>query len=213
MNIMNKKPYTATAVPLGYSYNSAGHLVPTDLISEIDKTRDALVLEIVEKVRDLREIMANFKEDTLADIGAFVELSAEKYDVKLGGAKGNVTLCSFDGQYQIKLSQADVKIFDERIHAAKELVDICIHKWTEGSRIEIKALVEHAFQTDKEGNISIARIYSLLQLDIEDSQWQQAMKALRESMQVVSTKAYLRIYRRAQPGGKYEQLSLDLAAL
>jgi len=213
MSIMNKKPNTVTVVPLGYSFNASGHLVPTDLISEIDKTRDALVLEIVEKVRDLRELMADFKEDTLADIGAFVELSAEKYGVKLGGVKGNLTLCSFDGQYQIKLTQADIKIFDERIHAAKELVDICIHKWTEGSRVEIKALVEHAFQTDKEGNISMGRIYSLLQLDIVDEQWQQAMKALRESMQVVNTKAYLRIYRRDQPGGKYEQLSLDLAAL
>lgn len=208
----SKKPTLSTA-PLGYAFNSSGHLVPNELVSAIDKTRDALVREIVEKVEDLRSIMADFKTDTLADIGAFVELSAEKYDVKLGGLKGNLTLCSFDGRYQLKLQQAEIKIFDERIHAAKELVDICIHKWTEGSRIEIKALVEHAFQTDKEGNISTGRIYALLQLDIQDSQWQQAMKALRESIQVVSTKAYLRIYHRAQPGAKYEQLSLDLAAL
>lgn len=210
---MSKSIIPVRTAPEGYLYNTAGHLVPIDLISEMDKTRDALVMEIIEKVVDLRDILTDFKTDTLADIGAFVELSAEKYDVKLGGLKGNVTLCSFDGQYQIKLSQADIKIFDERIHAAKELVDICIHKWTEGSRVEIKALVEHAFQTDKEGNISIARIYSLLQLDIEDKQWQQAMRALRESMQVVSTKSYLRIYKREKPGSKYEQLSLDLAAL
>jgi len=188
-------------------------LVPIDLISEIDKTRNDLVMDIIGKVQDLRNILADFKADTLADIGAFVELSAEKYDVKLGGLKGNITLCSFDGQYQLKLSQADIKMFDERLHAAKELVDGCIHKWTEGSRIEIKALVEHAFQTDKQGNISLARIYSLLQLQIEDEQWQQAMKALRDSMQVVSTKSYLRIYHRKEPNAKYEQLSLDLAAL
>lgn len=210
---MSKKTPISTIIPQGYFSNASGHLVPAELISAIDKTRDALVREIVEKVQDLQSIMADFKADTLADIGAFVELSAEKYDVKLGGVKGNLTLCSFDGRYQLKLQQADIKIFDERIHAAKELVDICIHKWTEGSRIEIKALVEHAFQTDKEGNISTARIYALLQLDIQDSQWQQAMQALRESIQVVSTKAYLRIYHRDQPGGKYEQLSLDLAAL
>ena len=199
--------------PEGYLLNASGHLVPIDLISEIDKTRNDLVMDIIGKVQDLRNILADFKADTLADIGAFVELSAEKYEVKLGGLKGNITLCSFDGQYQLKLSQADIKMFDERLHAAKELVDGCIHKWTEGSRIEIKALVEHAFQTDKQGNISLARIYSLLQLQIEDEQWQQAMKALRDSMQVVSTKSYLRIYHRKEPNAKYEQLSLDLAAL
>jgi hypothetical protein len=199
-------------IPPGYLRNAAGHLVPLDLVSELDKTRDRLVLDIVEKANDLRSLMADFKEDAFGDIQAFAELSAEKYGVKLGGIKGNITLCSYDGRYQIKLAQADIKIFDERLQAAKELVDACIHRWTEGSRAEIKALVEHAFQTDREGKISLGRIYTLMQLEIADEQWQTAMQALRESMQVVSTKAYLRIYERNQ-AGKFEQLALDLAAL
>lgn len=199
-------------IPYGFMVNAAGHMVPAGLISEIDKTRNDLVLEIVSKATNLRSILVDFKAETMADIQAFVELSAEKYNVKLGGIKGNVTLCSFDGQYQVKLSQADMKMFDERLQAAKELVDACIHKWTEGSRDEIKALVEHAFQTDKEGNINQPRIYSLMQLKIEDEQWQEAMQALRDSIQVVNTKPYVRIYQRNK-AGKYEQFSLNLAAL
>lgn len=199
-------------IPYGFMVNAAGHLVPAGLISEIDKTRNDLVREIVSKATNLRSILVDFKAETMADIQAFVELSAEKYNVKLGGIKGNVTLCSFDGQYQVKLSQADMKMFDERLQAAKELVDACIHKWTEGSRDEIKALVEHAFQTDKEGNINQTRIYSLMQLKIEDEQWQEAMQALRDSIQVVNTKPYVRIYQRNK-AGKYEQFSLNLAAL
>lgn len=199
-------------IPAGYLRNAAGHLVPLDLVSEIDKTRDALVQEIVEKAGDLRGLMADFKADAFGDIQAFAELSAEKYGVKLGGIKGNITLCSYDGRYQIKLAQADIKIFDERLQAAKELVDACIHRWTEGSRAEIKALVEHAFQTDREGKISLGRIYTLMQLEIEDVEWQTAMQALRDSMQVVSTKAYLRIYERNQ-AGKFEQLTMDLAGV
>lgn len=199
-------------IPYGFMVNAAGHLVPAGLISEIDKTRNDLVREIVSKATNLRSILVDFKAETMADIQAFVELSAEKYNVKLGGIKGNVTLCSFDGQYQVKLSQPELKMFDERLQAAKELVDACIHKWTEGSRDEIKALVEHAFQTDKEGNINQTRIYSLMQLKIEDEQWQEAMKALKDSIQVVNTKPYVRIYQRNK-AGKYEQLSLNLAAL
>lgn len=199
-------------IPYGFMVNAAGHLVPAGLISEIDKTRNDLVREIVSKATNLRSILVDFKAETMADIQAFVELSAEKYNVKLGGIKGNVTLCSFDGQYQVKLSQPELKMFDERLQAAKELVDACIHKWTEGSRDEIKALVEHAFQTDKEGNINQTRIYSLMQLKIEDEQWQEAMKALKDSIQVVNTVPYVRIYQRNK-AGKYEQLSLNLAAL
>jgi hypothetical protein len=201
-----------TTIPEGYLKNGSGHLVPVELVSEIDKTRNNLVLEIVSKAADLRALMADFKADAFGDIQAFAELSAEKYKVKLGGIKGNLSLTSFDGRYQIKLEKADVKIFDERLQAAKELVDACIHRWTEGSRVEIKALVEHAFQTDKEGKISLGRIYTLMQLDIDDEQWQQAMQALRDSMQVVSTKSYLRIYERNQQG-KYEQLPVDLAGV
>jgi len=201
-----------TVIPEGYLKNGSGHLVPAELVSDIDKTRNNLVLEIVSKANDLRGLMADFKTDAFGDIQAFAELSAEKYGVKLGGIKGNITLSSFDGRYQLKIQQADVKIFDERLHAAKELVDSCIHRWTEGSRAEIKALVEHAFQTDQEGKISLGRIYTLMQLDIDDEQWQDAMQALRDSMQVVSTKAYLRIYERNQEG-KFEQLALDMAVV
>lgn len=197
-------------LPDGYARNSRGHLVPIDLISEIDRSRDDLVREIVDKAQQLRESMRIFKRQAFDDMTAFAALSAEKYGVKLGGTKGNLTLTSFDGRYQVKLSHADIKTFDERLHAAKEMVDACIHRWTAGSRAEIKALVEHAFQTDKEGKISVSRIYTLLQLDIDDSEWQQAMQALRESMQVISTSTYIRIYQRNEHG-QYDQLSLDIA--
>lgn len=199
-------------IPLGYMINGHGHLVPSELVSEIDKLRDNLVRELVSKAVDLRTLMGDFKADAFGDIQAFAELAAEKYGLKLGGIKGNITLCSFDGRYQLKLSQADVKIFDERLQTAKVLVDTCIHRWTEGSRIEIKALVEHAFQTDKEGKISLGRIYALMQLDIDDEEWHQAMQALRDSMQVVSTKSYLRIYER-NAEGKFDQLALDIAGV
>jgi hypothetical protein len=199
-------------MPNGYLKNSLGHLVPIQLVSEIDKLRNDLVMEIIGKVSDLRELLGGFKADTFGEIQAFSELSAEKYNVKLGGIKGNITLCSFDGRYQIKVSQAEIKIFDERLQSAKKLVDDCIHRWAEGSRVEIIALVEHAFQTDQEGKISLGRIYTLLQYDIQDEQWQLAMQALRDSMQVVGTKSYLRIYER-NAEGKFDQLALDIAGV
>lgn len=199
-------------IPEGYLKNSLGHLVPLALVSEIDKLRNNLVMEIIDKVSDLRELLSDFKTDTFGEIQAFAELSAEQYNTKLGGIKGNITLCSFDGRYQIKVSQAEIKIFDERLQAAKKLVDNCIHRWAEGSRVEIIALVEHAFQTDQEGKISLGRIYTMLQYDIQDAEWQAAMKAVRESMQVVGTKAYLRIYERNKDG-KYDQLALDIAGV
>jgi hypothetical protein len=102
-------------------------------------------------------------------------------------------------------------VFDERINTAKAKVDQCIHNWSQGSRVEIKALIEHAFQVDKQGNISTARVFGLLRLDINDPSWLDAMKALRDSIQVVASKSYVRVYERESSDADYKPIALDIS--
>lgn len=204
---------TTRIIPDGYMQNTQGHLVPIDNIDDIDMTRDELVREIVKAAKQLQVSMGHFKEQSMSDVSAFVDLAAEKYDVSLGGKKGNVSLLSFDGRYKIQLAVAERLHFDERIQAAKALVDECIHEWTSDSRSEIKALVEHAFQTDKEGKINTGRILGLMRLSIQDKKWRRAMEALKDSLQVVSTTTYIRIYERLGESDKFNQISLDIASL
>lgn len=200
-------------IPEGYRKNAQGHLVPTDSIPEIDVMRDELVLEIIERAKAVRKVLEEFKAEGMADVESFVALSGEKYGVQLGGLKGNVTLTTFDGQYQVKVAVADRITFDERIHAAKALVDKCIMKWSKDSRKELRRLVMEAFQTDKEGKLNVARILQLTRSDISDDEdWQQAMQAVKDSMQAASTSQYLRVYER-NAAGKYENLALDLASV
>jgi len=198
-------------IPDGYRQAADGTLVPIAKIKPIDLERDALVQEIVEKARDLNGIMTDFKSDTLADIAAFVQLSAEQYGAKLGGEKGNVTLYSFDGKYKIQRAMSENIVFDERLQAAKALIDACINKWSEGINDNIHVLVNDAFRVDKEGKISTGRVLGLRRLNIVDTEWQAAMNAISESLQVIGTKAYIRIYERQGEGDKYVPLSLDLA--
>lgn len=96
---------------------------------------------------------------------------------------------------------------------AKELIDHCIHEWTAGSSSEVQALVEHAFQTDKEGKISTARVLGLRSLNIKSEKWQNAMQAIMDSIQVTGSKSYLRFYERQGEDGPYRQIPLDVAAL
>lgn len=202
-----------TNIPKGYRQNAQGHLVPEDAIPEIDIDRDALVDEIFKAAEQLQVSMAQFKEKSMGDIEAFIELVAEKYDTEIGGAKGNITLLSFDGSKKVQIAVGDTIHFDERLTVAKALVDECIHEWTEGSRSEIKALVEHAFQTDKEGKINTGRILELTRLAIDHPKWKKAMEAIRDSIQVVSSKSYIRLYTRPEKIKKYQQLALDIASL
>ena len=157
--------------------------------------------------------MKGFRDDVMGDVAAFVQLSAEQYGAKVGGNKGNLTLTSYDGRFKVQRSIAETLVFDERLQAAKELIDECITEWTEGSRDELKALINDAFQVDKEGRINTGRVLSLRRLKINDDRWQRAMQAVSDSLQVAGSKAYLRIYVRRDGDGKYEPVSLDLAAL
>ncbi len=195
-----------------YWEDTKGRLVPVSMISEIDRQRDEIVRELVAAAKDMQQAMRHFKAQAMGDVQAFVDLSAERYQVKLGGQKGNVTLVSYDGKYKLQVAISEHLSFDERLQAAKKLIDECLTDWTGDSRDEVKTIVLDAFQVDKEGRINTGRILGLRRLPIDDPRWQRAMQAIADSMQVVGSKTYLRIYERAADG-RYSPISLDLAAL
>mgnify|MGYP002742355481 FL=1 len=193
-----------------YKQDAKGNLVPLANIKEIDLLRDELVQEIATKARAVQDNLIAFKREAMDDIAAFVQLSADRYDVSVGGKKGNISLHSFDGAYRVNLAMQDTLVFDEGLLAAKALIDECINEWTEGSRTELKTLINAAFQVDKEGNISTARVLGLRRLQITDEKWQRAMDALSDSLQVHISKPFVRVYRRGEDG-EYQLMNLDVA--
>lgn len=196
----------------GFMENALGHQVPLEQVREIDKLRHELVMEKVDKFKLARTLLADLKAEIMADVGAFISLSAEKYEVRLGGNKGNVTLMSYDGKYKLVRQMAEDITFGEQLQAAKALVDECLRDWTQGARSELRALVDQAFQVDKEGNLSTTRILGLRRLEITDGRWLRAMQAISDSIQVTGTKPYVRVYERGE-NGAYAAVPLDIAAL
>jgi hypothetical protein len=199
--------------PEGYRADAKGCLIPESMIKPIDRARDELVQELTRQARIVSDGLRQFKTRVFADINAFVELSAEQYGVTLGGKKGNLTIYSFDGKYKVQIAIAEHMVFDERLQAAKHLIDECIIAWSQGSRAEIKVLVQSAFQTDKEGKINTGRVLALRRLDIRDEKWQNAMQAIGESLQVIGSKEYVRFYERIGNTDQYQPISLDVAAV
>jgi hypothetical protein len=192
--------------------NAQGHLVPVEQIKPIDLARHELVMEKVAKARHMQTELRRLKGEIMGDVEAFVSLSAEKYGAAVGGQKGNVTLVSFDGKYQLKRQISEHMTFDERLQAAKTLIDECLKEWSEGSPGELRTLVNSAFDVDKEGRINTGRILGLRKLNIDDDRWQRAMEAISDSLTITGTKAYFRIYER-DASGKMNAIPLDIAAL
>ncbi|WP_337840485.1 DUF3164 family protein [Rheinheimera sp.] len=200
-------------IPQGYRKDAKGNLVPEKAIKPIDLARDQLVGELVSKAKELHQLLVGYKRQAFEDIAAFIDLSAEEYNVKSGGKKGNVTLYTFDGQFKIQRAIQDSISFDERLLAAKALIDECLKSWTEGSRPELQALINNAFKVDQQGKISTSGVLALRRLDIKDERWLKAMQAISDAIQVVSSKAYIRIYERIGETDQYRPISLDIAGV
>jgi len=200
-------------IPDGYKKDAQGKLVPIDMIKDIDKQRDELVLGLIKEAQQHHEALVKFKSSAMSNIQKFIDESGKKYGVKMGGNKGNVTLLSFDGRFKVQRSIAEYLVFDERLQVAKELIDQCIHEWTEGSRSEIRVLINDAFQVDKEGKVSTTRILGLKRLDIKNLKWKKAMQAISDSILVSGSKSYVRVYERVGESDQYKPISLDMAVV
>ena len=200
-------------IPEGYWENSQGSLVPESNVKEIDKLRDQTVRRIWELAEALNQEMQKFKTQAFADVATFVQISADQYSAKIGGTKGNVQLLTFDGRLRIQRNIAERITFDERLQAAKQLIDECLKEWTEDGRDEIKAIINNAFNVDKKGEISTTKILGLKRIEINHPKWIDAMQAISDSINIAGSKSYLRFYKRNDETGEYIPMSLDLATI
>lgn len=197
-----------------YMRDTGGRLVPIDAIKPEDLLMDETTRKICAFAEDLSARISRFRGHTFDDIATTVDLMNEKYGRRLGGAKGNVTLTSFDGTLQVKVQVQDQITFGPELQAAKELVDICISRWSEGSNAQVRALIQHAFQVDKEGRINRSALFQLRRMRVEDGdpEWRAAMDALSDAIRVIGSKEYVRFYRRDNPRARWEPITIDLAS-
>lgn len=200
-------------IPAGFVKNAVGHLVPEHQVREQDKLRDSVARELATQAVAISEALAAFKAKALGDIADLIAISAEKYQVKLGGKKGNVSIVTYDGRFKIERAMAERITFTEEILAAKELIDQCIRKWSEGADQHLRILVDRAFRANRQGQIKTGDVLSLLRVEIEDPDWQRAMEALKDSIQVNGTAVYIRVYQRVGNTDRYDPINLNIAAV
>jgi hypothetical protein len=188
-----------------------GAKVPVSVVKPQHLLEDDLVRSEMGHAVALSEQMSRFLGHFWDNLGAFEALIAERYGATIGGKKGNKTLMSYDGLYKMTVQVADNVVFGPELQVAKSLVDECLNDWTAAAGDELKAVVTRAFNTDKEGQINRAALYSLLRLEIADERWKRGMQAIRDAMRVVGSKSYVRFYRRATADAAWEAVTIDLA--
>lgn len=192
--------------------DAKGHFVPLSLVKPMDLIIDETVRKMIGFATELSEQIARFRGHCFDDVGSLQALIAQDYGATLGGAKGNISLTTFDGCMRVTVKVADLIEFGPELQAAKRLVDECLTEWSENSRDEIRALVTRAFQVDKEGQINRSEIFMLMRVAIDDERWQRAMQAVRDSIRTIGSKTYFNFYVRPEADAKWQAISIDLAS-
>ena len=195
----------------GYRTDAKGRLVPESLIPEHAKLEDETVRTVAAYFLELHRQIHRFIGHCYDDLHAFDDLLAEKYDLKRrGGAKGNRTYRSFDGTLEVVVQVQDRVTFGPELAVARELVEQCISDWAEGARAEIQALVRHAFEPDKEGQVNRESVFRLRKLEIDDPRWKAAQQAITDAIRVIGSASYIRCYVRANPKAPRLAITIDM---
>lgn len=197
-----------------YMEDSKGALVPVELIKAHVQLEDQMVRKIMGFALALSEQIGRFKGHTMTDLGEFDALLEQEYKVMKRGnrGKGNRSYKTHDGLMEVEVRVQERIEFGPGLQIAKQIVDECLTEWSADARAEIRAIITDAFNTDQEGRINRAAIFSLLRLDIEDPRWQEAMRAIRDAMRVAGSKNQIYFRRAAAVGQPLIAITIDLAA-
>ncbi|KAA8387054.1 DUF3164 family protein [Acetobacter tropicalis] len=199
------------SIPDGYMMDAQGRLVPRENIKPQDLLEDELVRILHAKAGELTQALASFKKEGFSEVAALQELLHEQYQAKIGGAKGNTTLSSYDGHLRVSVCIGESISFGPELQVAKSLLDELFERWTDGANANLKIIVMEAFDVGKEGKLSATKILGLRRHNVSDPEWKRAMDAIQDSIRIDSTKAYLRLHVRETPAQSWQILPLDLA--
>lgn len=195
-----------------YWITADGSLIPDQSVKAIDKLQDDVVRQILSAARPLSEQVAQFREQSFADVDDLVALLAQDYGAKRGGVKGNLTLTTHDGLEKVTVAVAETIVFGPELQVAKTIVDECLREWSADSRSEIQTLITRAFDVDSQGRINRNALLSLLRLDLTDERWLRAMQAIRDSFRVVGSKRYIRMHERSDAQAGWQPVTIDVSA-
>ena len=198
--------------PAGYIADARGRLVPESLVRPEDALEDQAVRRILAYGLDLADQIARFRAHTFSDLAALMDVIAGKYGRARGGRRGNCTFTSYDGRLKVTVQVQDRLAFGPELHVAKELIDDCVSDWTSQSGAEVRTLVQHAFETDREGLVNRVAIFRLLRIEIDDERWRRAQDAIRDSIRTIGSKTYVRLYARPAPEQGWRPVPIDIAA-
>lgn len=174
-----------------------GRPIPEQYIPATDKKRDKLVESTFKKVVKLAEKISDTKVEIVSAIDKYLNELAKENRTRENW-KGNILLHNFDKSLVIDRRIDDNIGFDEKLHMVKTIVDKWLYDRLNGIDENLGKVITQAFNVDKQGRVNTAMLMKLLHLEIEDAEWKKAMRLLKESIIIKSSKQYINFKRKVK---------------
>lgn len=186
-----------------------GNDVPVQYVSKYDKARDKVVRRIHARFLKARAVLEQTVAESIADLNA---LAATKESL---GAKGNFSARSFDALLQVSIRQQYNIFLDERVVRARDLmlgyVESVLAKVGGNDAAALRLIVAEAFKANAQGFLSTGKVMSLLKMEIDNDDWREANRILKEAIKPQKGKRYLVCEHRCSTQGDFAAIRLDIA--
>jgi hypothetical protein len=190
--------------------DASGDEVPAKYVSAYDKERDAIARRIRARFARCADLLETCYCASMQDIEALERLAAAD-GRPVGGAKGNLQFCSFDGLIRIERSARYEIAFDERLQAARDLIYDVINEKSDGVDADIANIVRKVFEPVSSGMLSTSRVLGLFTYKVKAEKWQRAMDMIRDSISRRRGKTLLSCAEKVSRDADWQPILLDLA--
>ena len=189
--------------------DAQGREIPVKVLHTEIVEKDAAVKKAMDCAIKLQERIISDKQKLIQIIEKYLNDAARRNNLEW---KGNALLISFDEKYRVEMRFREKIQFGIELQLAKQKIDECIKAWSADSNDNLKAIVNDAFQLDKNGQLARYRIFSLRRFKIKDPVWKEAMELIDKAILVTSTKQYISFAVRDE-AGNYNRIVLNFSTL
>lgn len=199
--------------PAGFVFNAQGDLIRISNLTPLQREEEALCKELFPMAQSLNEQMAHFKYQSMHLVNVVIERCVKEHNIiKLKKIKGTVTFFSIDGLIKIVRSIDDRIEINSNIEAARQLFDQYRDVIKRDSSGDAQQWIDTSFET-KNGKMSTGKLIEIMNKEIDHPIYRKGVEALRKSLFVAGTKAYLRFYFRDAADDEWKSLPLQFSSI
>lgn len=191
-----------------------GNEVPTSRIRDDILFRHQTANALVEAAMGLNAELRARKEQFFADVDAFIDLTLERYNARLGGRRGGVVIANFSETMKVEVSTSDYLRVNEAITAAQALMNEVLDDVGEGASDDVRTLLANAFVRDeKTGRLNIQRLQETRRVKLSHPKWPDVQAAIADSLEWAGSRRYIRFHIRKDRNARWEQINLNFSSL